>query len=195
MIGCRQMSSRVELPVSDLVAGSTLTLVDEPCFSFGYTDNVRRYQREYLLGETRHSRSVHGILLNQTPLAVFGAAGGCSGVHARSGVIVSGRLYLAVGDHLACFDPQVQDLVWARQVDEATCFGVYCGERENAIFCHGELTVSRLDRQGNLVWSASGADIFTGEFVLDSAGVHVRDFNGRKYSFSLDEGREIRSDS
>lgn len=188
---CSRLPSALDLMPAAFSLSPTITIVDEPCYSFSSADNSRRYGREYLLERQHRTSSVHGVLLNEVPLAVFGAAGGCSGVHAHCALIHSGRLYIAVGDHLACFDLERKELAWATKVDEVTCFGVYYHQREEAIFCHGELAVCRLDLQGNVVWSESGADIFTGEFSLGAAGVYVTDFNGRKYSLSLVGGNEI----
>lgn len=166
-------------------------LVDECCYSFGSTDNARKYAREYLLEQTNRATSVHGILLNGVPIAVLGASGGSTGVHGHSALVHDGFVYLAVGDHLACLELANTELVWARKVDVATCFGVHRSEGNNALICHGELAVSRIAADGSAVWARSGADIFTGGLTLGIEAIHVEDFNGRTYRFSYADGNEV----
>jgi hypothetical protein len=56
---------------------------------------------------------------------------------------------------------------------------------------HGELEISRVSDDGVLLWSSSGADIFTEGFSLKPECIEVADFNGRKYRFSYASGAEV----
>jgi len=81
-----------------------ITIMNEPTYTFGSADNVRRYVLEKNLQSNERPTSVHGVLFDSEPCAVFGAAGGCSAVHERSALILDSKLFLAVGDSLVCFD-------------------------------------------------------------------------------------------
>lgn len=158
-----------------------IEIVDEPTYSFGSADNTRRYDQEIRLADGCIS-SIHGVHLNGDGVVIVGAGGGCSAVHKHSASIVDDRLYLAVGDSVAClsleFGPK---LLWSAQTDMATCFGVYWVERQRALFSHGELEITRLSTDGVIVWQTSGADIFSEGFRLFPDYIETVDFNQAVY--------------
>jgi hypothetical protein len=167
-----------------------IELINETAYTFCSTDNVHRYLFAKNLAEEFRPTSIHGVLLNGEPLAVFGDSGGGSGIHEHSAILIHGLLYLAVGSHVVCFRPTPFEYRWALQTDTATCFGVYFDETHNALISHGELEISRFTEEGQLVWSKSGADIFTEAFSLQPQFIEVLDFNKQTYHFNYGTGDE-----
>ena len=57
---------------------------------------------------------------------------------------------------------------------------------------HGELEISRLSNDGQIVWQQSGADIFTttngheDDFLLTDKCIIATDWNNKKYQFDFD---------
>lgn len=173
-----------------------LEVLDEPSYTFRSADNVRRYQREELLGDGQYRpSSCHGVTCtaDSRVLAsvIFGAAGGASGVHERSLARLRDLAFLAVGQFIVCLQLPDLSLRWAREVDQATCFGVHVDPRQRGLVSHGELEISRLTLSGEIVWQASGRDIFTGELSVDPALVRAEDFNGDTYVFDLETGKRL----
>ena len=166
----------------------TIELIDESTYSFGSTDNARSYPFAKNLAPQVRSSSVHGLLLNGEPLAVFANGGGASAVHEHSGVYVNGSLYIAVGDSVVCLNPSPFQYKWSLQVDSATCFGVYYQGHHHALISHGELEIARISEDGQLLWSASGADVFSEGFSLLPHFIEVVDFNGQTYRFQYEHG-------
>ncbi|WP_276481541.1 hypothetical protein [Paraflavitalea pollutisoli] len=75
-------------------------------------------------------------------------------------------------------------LNWMTEADCATCFSIH--PFQDGYITHGELSIARIDRNGNVCWSFSGADIFVrleGEnpFQLYDDHIALTDFNGRQY--------------
>ncbi|MES2771569.1 MAG: hypothetical protein V4623_06245 [Pseudomonadota bacterium] len=169
--------------------GGSLELINEPSYSFGSADNLRQYVFAKHLDGAYRPISVHGVLLNGKPLAVFGDGGGRSGVHPRSAVLSRAQLFLAVGRHVVCLRPEPFEFRWALQTDDATCFGVYYDETHDALISHGELEIARFTHDGSNVCSSSGADIFSEGFTLGSQYIEVRDFEGRPYRFNYADGK------
>jgi hypothetical protein len=165
-----------------------ITIVDESAYEFGSADSVRQYEQEVNLQPLCAPTSVHGIFLNDVPVAVFGAPGGCSAVHEHSALALNSKLYLAVGDSVVCFALGDRTLSWASVVDQATCFGIYYEPERKCLISHGELEVARLDEHGNVLWSSSGADIFSEGFRLEKDFILVTDFNKRDYRFRYEDG-------
>jgi hypothetical protein len=113
-------------------------------------------------------------------------------VHERSALVIHDKLYLAVGDHLACLSLEFPyRLVWSTRVDTATCFGVYWDSQRAALISHGELEIARLSLHGDLVCQASGADIFSEGFRLLPDYIEAVDFNRTIYRFDYVTGEAI----
>jgi outer membrane protein assembly factor BamB len=168
-----------------------LTIIDDRTHSFGSADNVRCYPKEIMLCDAGVRSSVHGVLIDGEPLIVFGASGGASAMHAHSALVIGERLYLAVGDSVVCFDLERQALTWSTRVDSATCFGVYHEPARCALIAHGELEISRISLDGYITWQRAGADIFSGDILLEPDAVWVTDFDGRLYRFSYETGARM----
>ena len=75
-----------------------------------------------------------------------------------------------------------------RRTDTATCFGVYDAPGFASIISHGELEIARLSYSGQLLWSASGRDIFSEGFRCLDSGIEVIDFNRSVYLFDYRTG-------
>lgn len=169
-----------------------ITVVDEPTYTFDSTDNIRCYAREIILGDDGVS-SVHGVMLGDTGLLVIGAGGGGAGVHAQSALVIDDKLLLAVGNQIACVSLTApHDLLWSRKVDLATCFGLYWAARQRALISHGELEITGLSLEGDVIWKAMGADIFTGRFQLAPDHVEVVDFYDTVYRFDVVTGEALK---
>jgi hypothetical protein len=182
------------MKASDTVRTDTnvgvVELLNERAYTFDSADNARKYHFARNFAEGSRPYSVHGIVLDGEPLAVFGAGGGPSGVHECSLAYVSNSLYLAVGDSVVCVELKPFLFKWVLKTDEATCFGVHFEERRAALISHGELEIARFSADGNILWRASGADIFTGAFSLKLEFIEAADWNGRVYRFKYRDGSD-----
>ena len=166
-------------------------IVDEPTYTFGSADNIQRYKHEIRLAPSEGATSVHGVLINNEPIVVFGASGGASGVHAHSAVILDSRLYLAIGNSVVCFVLANHRIAWTLKVDHATCFGIYYDPEKDVLVSHGELEIARINEDGQVLWSSSGADIFSEGMSLEDEYISVVDFERREYHFNYETGALI----
>ena len=170
---------------------SRIEILNEIGYSFQSADNPRAYPFELnLAGKGERPSSVHGVLIDGSPVAIFGTSGGATGVHEHSLLSLERIHYLAVGPFVVSFADAPFQLRWCLKVDFATCFGVHFHEPSGALISHGELEVCRFSQSGKVIWSAGGADIFTGNLEILPEQVHVTDFNGRVYCFSYESGSE-----
>lgn len=167
-----------------------VTIVDEPAYTFGSADNVRRYAWEQNFYGGRRPVSVHGVLLNGAPLFVFGGSGGATGVHAHSVLWLIDRLYLAVGCDVVCLSFQPPQILWSLRVDIATCLGVHYHPATNSLISHGELQVVRFREDGTIQWDSGGYEIFTGRFVLEANFIEAEDYDGHVHRFLYTTGKE-----
>ena len=171
---------------------SRVTLINEPVYSFGSADNVRRYNTEVDLTGGCQPSSIHGLIVDGRPTMVIADSGGASGVHEHSLLIHDTWVYVAVGAHVVCFKLGNLSPDWTLKTDEATCFGVHYSRQHDALISHGELEITKFSPDGRILWAAGGADIFSEGFALLDECIEAVDFDGRRYSFDYATGETTR---
>ena len=65
-------------------------------------------------------------------------------------------------------------------------------EQNRAFISHGELSIVRFSAEGGILWRATGADIFTGNFSLKPDFIEAVDWSDRVYRFSYLDGKLAR---
>jgi hypothetical protein len=66
---------------------------------------------------------------------------------------------------------------------------VYHSPQHDCLLSHGELEVARVSLSGEIVWGASGKDIFTEGFQIVGDHVEAIDFNHEVYRIDIATGR------
>jgi hypothetical protein len=174
-----------------------LDLIDEPTYTPGSADNVRTYAREYDFTDSAdRPSSRHGLVLREDGVVrqscILLAGGGASGVHEHSIAIVDKTCFLAVGDTLCSLALPSFELRWHRQVDHATCFGVYFSANHYCLISRGELEIARVSLSGEVVWSSGGADIFSEGIKVFPDYVEAADFNQNIYKIYIINGTSMK---
>lgn len=166
-------------------------------FSDGSGDNVVRYDFVYLDKSEYRFSSVLGIRVFQENMlvksAVIGAEGGGTGIHDTSVIIESDRFLICCSDTVFCLSIPDLILLWRTRADQTACFEIY--KYQESYIVHGECEISRLDKDGEILWQNSGADIFTtldGRdcFSINDNFISATDWGNKKYKFDFN-GRSI----
>jgi hypothetical protein len=168
-------------------------LYEDQTFTEGSIDNINHYNFVYFEKFLYRSTSIYGIKVFQDNAliksAAVGAIGGATSIHETSAIIEDDRLILCCSDTIFCLSIPDLTLLWRTQADTATCFEIY--KYQDSYIVHGELEISRLNRDGKILWQQGGADIFTtinGEqdFELTEHFIIAKDFENRVYKFDYD---------
>jgi len=167
---------------------------DIPRYDARSAGNACAPEEEYFFGDDSYRPSSrHRVVVKQhdTTLAscVLLAEGGCSGVHPRTAFVRGDTCFVAVGPFVCALQLPTLRLIWHARADTATCFGIYDATGYASIISHGELEIARLSYSGQLLWSASGRDIFSEGFELYEDHAEATDFGGTRYRFELETGR------
>jgi outer membrane protein assembly factor BamB len=161
-------------------------------FIEGSADNVNQYDFFYFDKSKYHFPSVFGIKIFQDNTliksAVIGSIGGGTAIHDTSTIIEKDRLLICCSDTIFCLSIPDLTLLWRTQADQVTCFEIY--KYQDSYIIHGELEISRLDKDGKILWQQSGADIFTtlevkDSFVVTDNYILATDWENRKYKFDF----------
>lgn len=120
--------------------------------------------------------------------AVIGSTGGKTGIGKNSIIIESGRLLVCCSDTIFCLSIPDLTLLWCKQADQITCFEIF--KYLDSYIIHGEVEISRLDKNGNILWQQSSADIFTtlegkDNFFVAENYIIATDWKNRKYKFDF----------
>jgi hypothetical protein len=121
--------------------------------------------------------------------AIIGAAMGATGVDHTSFVSEDDRLVICCSNYILCLSIPDLDLLWRTIADDITCFEVF--KFKDRYIVHGELLISALDIDGNILWQQGGADIFTTPegvetFQLNDQYILAKDWDYKIYKFDYD---------
>ena len=159
--------------------------------AYSLNDSVNKYDFIYFEAPAAH---IIGIKLNEsdeiTKSAVIGAWGGGASVHSSSLVLEAERLVICCSDTIFCLSMPDLFLLWKTQADIATCFQIFKYQEDYIV--HGELEISRLANNGEILWQQGGEDIFTtvsvsqNDFFITNKYILATDWNKRQYKFDFD---------
>ncbi|WP_276166497.1 hypothetical protein [Zobellia alginiliquefaciens] len=172
-------------------------LLNESDFQIGSKDNNIEYRKSFFTESDFILATKFGIQILENGLesqnAIIGAEGGASGLHETSQIIEKERILVCCGDTIFCLGIPDLNLIWKSKVDEFTCFEIF--KIENGYIVHGEMEISRIDDDGQIVWKNGGADIFvsadkTDDFEISDNYIKALDWDKKVYKWDFD-GNEI----
>lgn len=182
--------------------GYTVDIIDDQTFSINSVDNTSQYDKVYFNGSTNQDRfyptSKHGIRIRQgdeeVSSAIICEVGGGATIHSKSFIISDKSLYICCCDKVYSLSLPDLSIAWSKRLDPATCFGIYSFDNEFII--HGELSIIRIDKNGNVKWEFSARDIFvtqdgTESIAFQGDKILLKDWEGNKYTLDKN-GIEIK---
>lgn len=172
----------------------TIEVLDEPTYKFGSADNNFVYSKTYFGDNAeQYPTSKHGIKIyrddQMIDSCIIIGSGGATDVIQNSSLLDGDQLLLCCCDTVYSLTIPDLELKWKTQADQITCFQIF--KHQNDYLIHGELQVTRIDKNGVKMWEFTGADIFVTadneqEFVIEQDGILLTDFSGRTYKIDFD---------
>lgn len=169
-----------------------IALRDEPAYSRNSADNPRSYIHEYCRSDEYQHVSAHGISVSEneelSSSAILLGVGGATGVNENSLAYDRNSIYMAAGDALFSLSFPSLSLNWCKQVDFATCFGVFFLQDSDCLLTWGELEIGCYSKTGKKLWGSTGPEIFTEGMEIQDGIAKVTDFNGDVHKINLKNG-------
>jgi hypothetical protein len=167
--------------------GKKIEIIDEFEYKLGSNDNQVNYMVEYFSGNYYSSK--HGILVKDNKQILFSAivlgSGGTTSVHEKSYLIEENTIFICCGNSLFSLTLLELKLNWKVKIDDATAFGIY--KMNDDFIIHGELDISRINKNGRIIWQNGGSDIFTTmdgyDFEIIENDIFVKSWDGRNYKW------------
>lgn len=184
----------IKEPIEVLVLEKhVIKFYDESDYSFDSSDNLFIYNNIYLNGDKDILTSIIGIkLFEENDLVsscLIGSEGGGTGIHQNSTLISYGGFVICCANTI--FKLAIPDLglEWKTKADMATCFEIYHLDKDYVV--HGEMEITRLDKNGQIVWQQGGRDIWTTAEGIDDFAVYdnyilATDWDYNRYKFDFD---------
>jgi len=173
----------------------TIELLENKDFNAHASIVFNPYQKSYITHSEYISSTKIGIRIIEgervISSAIIGALGGGTGIGEQTYIIEKDRILLCCSNSIFCLSIPNLDLIWEKQVDNATCFQIF--KHQDDYLVHGELEVSKLDRNGSILWQFRGKDIFVnleGEnaFKIERDFIRIIDFNNIEYWIDFNGG-------
>jgi hypothetical protein len=179
----------------------TIDIIDDSNYTLNSADNVAFYDIEYFDGMTNTDRvyptSKHGIRVSndegELASAIICEIGGATTIHDNSVVITNDSILICCSDKIYSLSIPDLKLNWKKRFDAATCFAIHPFNGDFVI--HGELQITRIDKDGNEKWKFIARDIWVtpegnDALELKDNKIKLKDWEGYEYELNPD-GKEL----
>lgn len=166
---------------------------NENDYKFDSADNIKTYDKTFVSGDKNTLTSKIGIELFEDDKlkssCLIGSEGGGTGMTGNTTLISYGGLVICCSNAIFKLSIPDLDLEWKTISDTATCFGIHYLDKDYVV--HGELEITRLDKNGKIVWQKSGRDIWTTAEAFDDFAIYdnyilATDWDYNRYKFDFD---------
>ena len=176
----------------------TIKVFDDSSF-IQSPDSLTKYEKVYQ-PEKDHEyvpASQHAIVVYKNGVklssAILLAAAGATSVTENSIIIENNNLITRCCNIVFSLTLPDLQLNWMTEVDWATCFAIH--KYHDDFITEGEMSITRINRNGKILWEYSGADIFvtldgSSSFDMYDDYIALSDFNGSTYKIDYN-GMEI----
>ncbi len=171
-----------------------IDVLDEATYQHGSEHHHFNYHKVYFGNdEEQHPSSKHGIKIHREgqiiDSCIIIGSGGATGIHQSSSLMDNDQLIICCCDTIFCLMAPELNLKWKTQADQATCFQIFKLQKDYVV--HGELQVTRLGKDGKILWQFAGKDIFVSlegeeEFKLADDHIMLTDFGKTRYKIDFD---------
>lgn len=170
-----------------------IKLYDEANYTFNSTDSSQSYDRAFISGEQNLLASLIGIKVYKDDElksnCIIGSEGGTTRITKNSALIDNDSLIICCSKTVFRLTAPNLDLKWKTVSDSASCFGIYDLDNEDYIV-HGEIEITRLNKDGQIIWQNSGRDIWvtaegTDDFAVYEDYILATDWEYNRYKFDF----------
>jgi outer membrane protein assembly factor BamB len=180
-----------------------IEIFEDKTYEYNSNNNLNKYSFEYLSeiiendGFDNYS-SKFGIVVKENykiiNSAIILASGGYAGPPGEGRYVIEDNfLIICCGDTLFSISLSELKLNWKVKIDDVTAFDI--NKMNNDYIIRGELAISRINKDGKIIWQKYGSDIFVRiddkfYFEIIDNNIFTISWDGRKYKFNYDDGED-----
>ena len=174
-----------------------IEIFEDKTYTHNSNDNINNYLFEYFSKQDEYYSSKFGIIVKKNDKiissAVISAHGGYTSLNDSNYIIEDNFIIICCGNTLFSLTLPELKLNWKIEIDEVTAFRIE--KMNNDYIIRGELAISRINKEGKIIWQKYGSDIFVTydeSFYFDIVdnNIFTISWDGRKYKFNYDDGED-----
>ena len=176
----------------------TIQIFEDRTYSPKSNDNINNYSLEYFSKIDGCYNSRFGIIIKKSDKilnsVIILGDGGYAGPPDNSRYIIEDNfIIICCGNTLFSISLPSFELNWTKEVDFATAFEIY--KMNDDYIIRGELTITRIDKNGEIIWQKYGSDIFVTPdssfyFKIIGNNICTISWDGREYKFDYNNGED-----
>lgn len=179
-----------------------IDIFGDATYTLNSTDNVNKYEYEYLDYELRpenYSGPRYGIVVRDGEEIVHSAViiSGTTGANSPDGnsLVDGNHLVIIIGDSTFCLLLPELNLKW-KTICGSCGFCIDLHLINDGYIVHGECSILKINREGQIQWEFSGRDIFVNAdgkdvFEINEEFITVNDWDNYIYKIRLVDGKAI----
>ena len=176
---------------------SIIEIFEDKTYTHDSNDNINNYLFEYFSKQDEYYSSKFGIIINNNDKiinsAIIWGHGGYTSLSYGNYIIEDNLIMICCGNTLFSLSLPELKLNWKIEIDEVSAFEIT--KMNDDYIIRGELAISRISKEGKIIWQKYGSDIFITwdeDFYFDiiDNNIFTISWDGNKYKFNYDDGED-----
>nr|WP_294929975.1 hypothetical protein [uncultured Flavobacterium sp.] len=158
------------------------------CKESNSNNDLIQYKKIYLSNSNSEDTTKHVIIIKESGIKISNAkiygVGSFSGIFLNSFILEHDKILMLGGNKVYCLDIPFLELLWYKEFDLHSNFSIY--KLEEDFIIHGESQIFRISKEGEIVWSFAGRDIWFNmegepELTIETNTIRLFDFVSNEY--------------
>lgn len=152
---------------------------------FGGEEKVPVYRSRHFIVLKEFGIEISNITIYQT--------NSISGIFEDTFIVEDDKIWVISGNTIYCLEIPSLKLIWHKEFDLVTNFSIH--KLKNDFIIRGELLIFRISKEGEIIWSFGGRDIWFNpegynELTIEENAIRLFDFDSNEYVIDFD-GNQI----
>ncbi|MET0944335.1 MAG: hypothetical protein ABWY22_02900, partial [Flavobacterium sp.] len=164
------------------------------------TDESNQYQRVHSVDneikDKSQSTNKYAIIIKESETVISNAIiyeSGVSGIYNDSFILEDDKIWILIYNKVYCLEIPSLELAWQKELDFHANFSIH--KLKNDFIIHGESQIFRISKEGDVIWSFGGKDIWFNveglpEVTIENNTIRLFDFESNEYVLDFD-GNQI----
>ncbi|MCM0668473.1 hypothetical protein [Flavobacterium tyrosinilyticum] len=170
-----------------------IEVINDKNYVLNSSNNLHQYQKAYCEENEFRSSSKHAVIIKEHGIEISSAiiceTEGATGIHENSCIIEDDKIWILVSNKIYCLKIPSLEIIWLKEFDQFTNFCLY--KLEEDLLIHGELEIFRITKNGEIIWSFGGRDIWVNpegneELTIEDNTILLVDFESNRYILDFD---------
>jgi len=177
-----------------------IELFTDKNFTSNSADEFSQYQKVYNIDnqikDKKQPTNKHTIIIKESGTIISNAIiyeSGVSGIYNDSFILEDDKVWVLIYNKIYCLEIPSLELSWQKELDFHPNISIH--KLKNDFIIHGESLIFRISKEGDIIWSFGGRDIWFNiegepEVTIENNTIRLFDFESNEYVLDFD-GNQI----